>query len=105
MVKHIVIWKLKSDAEGNDIITNAKKAKTLLENLQGKIPGLKHVEVGINIIGENNSGDICLYSEFETLEDLEKYHNHPEHLKIIPFMKRIRAERYVMDYTTQESEN
>ena len=100
MIKHIVVWKLKNEAEGRSKQDNAVELKRQLENLNGKIPGLLHLEVGINL-AENNPGDesdVILYSEFEDMASLKAYHTHPEHQKIVPFAKSIRNERRVIDY-------
>lgn len=100
MIKHIVLWKLKEKSGGREKHDNALRLKRELENLNGKIPGLIHLEVGIGMNDNENSddSDIILYSEFEDAESLEKYHHHPEHVKIIPFAKSIRSERRVIDY-------
>ena len=47
MVKHIVLWRLKDNAHGNDLQTNAYLIKEKLEGLRGRIPGLLTIEVGI----------------------------------------------------------
>lgn len=98
MVKHIVIWTLHDNAEGHSKAENAQQAKTLLESLNGKIPGLIHLEVGIDLIGDGNFGDVCLYSELEKPEDIATYASHSEHVKCIPFMKAIASSRSAMDY-------
>ena len=98
MIKHIVIWTLHDEAEGRSKAENAQKAKTLLENLNGKIPGLIRLEVGIDLIGDGNCGDVCLYSELEHADDLPVYASHPEHVKCIPFMQSIASSRSAMDY-------
>lgn len=100
MIKHIVLWKLKDTAEGRSKLENAVELKRQLENLNGKVPGLIFLEVGINLL-ESHSGDesdVILYSEFEDRASLEAYHVHPEHQKIVPFAKAVRAERRVLDY-------
>ncbi len=40
MLKHVVMWKLKDEAEGADRATNARRVKAALESLRGRIPGL-----------------------------------------------------------------
>ncbi|MEJ2181559.1 MAG: Dabb family protein [Gammaproteobacteria bacterium] len=99
MIKHIVLWKLKDHAEGKTRQENAVQLKTELENLNGVIPGLIRLEVGINIgsSGDDDS-DVILYSEFENMGALENYYPHPEHVKIKPFAQAIRSERRVIDY-------
>jgi hypothetical protein len=100
MFKHIVIWKLKDHAEGKTKHENALRLKKELESLNGIIPGLIHLEVGINIsaTGSNDDSDVILYSEFENQEALENYYPHPAHVKIKPFAQSIRSERRVIDY-------
>lgn len=99
MIKHIVIWKLKEHAEGKSKQENAQQLKSDLEKLNGIIPGLIHLEVGININSQgDDDADVILYSEFENAGALEKYYPHPEHMKIVPFAQSIRSERRVIDY-------
>jgi len=99
MIKHIVLWKLKDHAEGKTRRENALQLKKELEKLNGTIPGLIHLEVGININVEgDDDSDVILYSEFENMDALEKYYPHPEHVKIKPFAQAIRSERRVIDY-------
>jgi len=99
MIKHIVLWKLKDQAEGKTKQENAHRLKTELENLNGIIPGLIRLEVGINIGGNSDDdSDVILYSEFENMGALENYYPHPEHVKIKPFAQAIRSERRVIDY-------
>lgn len=96
MVKHIVMWKLKPNAEGADKKTNAIKMKKKLEALQGVVPGAFKMEVGINY---NPGGyDVVLYSEFIDHEALESYQMHPEHLRVKEFVHAVMADRVVADY-------
>lgn len=89
---------LKENAEGNSKAINAQKAKQMLEALNGKIPGLIKLEVGIDFSRTDSSSDIVLYSEFETREALENYQNHPDHLAVKQFIGAIRTERRIIDY-------
>jgi hypothetical protein len=98
MIKHIVVWKLKESAEGKSKRENAVQIKLLLEALNGKIPGLIHLEVGINTTEEQSDADIALYSEFETRAALAVYQTHPMHIAAGAFISKVRVERYVVDY-------
>src|SRR5659263_772811 len=62
MIKHIVFWKLKDEALGNDKATNALLIKEKLEALNGQIEGLLKLEVGIDFVGGAMSGDCLLYT-------------------------------------------
>ncbi|MDO6354216.1 Dabb family protein [Caloramator sp. CAR-1] len=98
MIKHIVMWRLKDEAEGRRKDENAKAMKSILEDLKGKIDVIQHLEVGINFAKSDAAFDVALYSEFKSKEDLEKYINHPEHKKVVEFINKVREERYVVDY-------
>jgi len=97
MVKHIVMWKLKEFAEGKSKDENIKFIKSELENLVNLITQIKHLEVGKNILPDIDY-DAVLYSEFESVEDLEIYQNHPEHKKVAAYIAKIRDGRIAGDY-------
>lgn len=98
MIKHIVMWKLLDQAEGNSKHENARLAKQRLEALNGKVPGLLKLEVGVDFSGSDAAMDLILYSEFEDLAALQRYQQHPDHVAVFPFMQAIRSERRVVDY-------
>lgn len=98
MIKHIVMWRLKDFANGVNKEENAKKLKSHLESLKSKIKEIKHIEVGINITISEAASDVVLYSEFDSMDDLEAYQRHPEHMKVVDFVNEIRLERRVVDY-------
>ena len=91
MVKHIVMWKLRDKADAAEI-------KARLEALQGKIPGLIKIEVGIDFLESEQSADVVLYSELESREALNVYQAHPEHVAVIPLVKGAAIARTVVDY-------
>lgn len=98
MIKHIVIWKFKDSAHGNDRATNARLTREKLESLRGKIPGLLRIEVGLDRSAGAASGDAVLYSEFASHEALSLYQAHPLHQAIVPFVAAAASERRVVDY-------
>jgi len=91
MIKHIVMWKLRDK-------TDAAEIKTKLEALAGNIPGLLHIEVGIDFLGSEQSADVVLYTELESREALEAYQVHPEHQAVVPIVKAAAVSRTVVDY-------
>ena len=98
MIKHIVVWKLKDDANGQGKDANAKAIKEKLESLVGVVPGLLKAEVGIDFRGTGESADAGLYSEFESREAFEAFLSHPAHKAVQPFVKEARSERMMLDY-------
>jgi hypothetical protein len=61
MVRHIVMWDLLGESPGQKREV-ATLVKDLFEGLRGKVPGLLHVEVGIDTSGVEYACDVVLYS-------------------------------------------
>lgn len=98
MIKHIVLWRLKDSANGIDKAENARLIKEKLEGLNGRIPGMIRLEVGLDFSATDASADLALYSEFESRSALDAYQDHPEHKAIMPFIMEARSERRLVDY-------
>jgi hypothetical protein len=47
VIKHVVMWKMKPQAEGADGATNAAKVKALLESCRDLVPGMLAWEVAL----------------------------------------------------------
>jgi len=98
MIKHIVMWRLKEFSNHASKDENAIKLKETLESLKGKIYEIKTIEVGINTNQSEGAFDLVLYSEFDSMRDLDAYQKHPEHKKIVDFVNQVRSDRAVVDY-------
>ena len=98
MIKHIVMWRLKEQAEGATKQENAQKMKQMLEALKGMISEIVQIEVGINQLESPAAYDVVLYSEFANLAGLNAYQLHPEHEKCKEFIGKIVSDRAVVDY-------
>lgn len=80
MIRHIVTWKLKAEDEAAKAIAAAEIA-TALEGLVSYIPEIISLKVARNIAYSDKNFDVVLVAEYATLEDLETYQVHPEHIK------------------------
>jgi len=99
MIKHIVFFGLAENAEGKTRAENASLIKSELENLIHLIPELKKIEVGINCPNAAKTNyDIALYSEFDSMEDLDIYQEHPEHKKVGAYIGKVKTSRAAVDY-------
>ncbi|RPI08578.1 MAG: Dabb family protein [Zetaproteobacteria bacterium] len=98
MVKHIVLWTLKETAGGRTARENALEIQARLEALNGHIPGLLTLEVGIDFGRTASSADVALYAEFADRRALDAYQAHPDHAAAAEFVGRVRERRVVVDY-------
>ena len=98
MINHVVLFKLKNyDSESQKQIEISKIEEALL-GLSGKIEELKYIEVGVNYDLAAKSFDICLITHFESLDQLEAYRIHPEHLKVAELIGQHAVERAAVDF-------
>jgi len=99
MIKHIVMFKLKEEAEGRDKAANAQLLKAMLEALPASIKEIRFFEVGVNFLLASIAYDLVLVSQFESIEALQSYQKHPEHLKVFDFVVNNCENRIVVDYS------
>lgn len=97
MVRHIIIWTLKSDMSDEDKTRALLKAKRGLEGLKNHIEGLEKIKVYIDILDSSN-GDMMLDSQFTDEAALKAYQTDPAHLEVAKFIKSITADRKCIDY-------
>jgi len=96
MVKHIVMWKIKPEFSDKNLVLTQLKEK--LENLNGKIEGMIHLEIGFDYSNTEASYDLVLYSEFENESALSHYQTHPLHVEAASFVREHTFGRALVDY-------
>jgi hypothetical protein len=101
MIKHIVMWTLKTDSDVGTPAEIAGMMKQKLEGLKGKIPEIREIEVGVEVFESVPQTDVVLYSVFDSKDDLKTYATHPLHLEVVEFVKSVAAERRVIDYVIE----
>lgn len=97
MIRHIVMWNLRG-ATREEKLANIARLKVSFQSLRGRIPGLLHLEVGVDESRVDYACDVVLYSEFESQAALEAYATHPEHLRVKQELGDLRTHRYQVDY-------
>lgn len=78
MVKHIILWKLKEEANTAEVKQGIKAG---LEGLIGVVPGLIEIKVETETLASSNV-DVMLYSVFEDEAALKGYAVHPAHVAV-----------------------
>ena len=99
MVKHVILWTLKSDINELEKLKVKQHIKMALEGLHGKISGLKEIKVILDPLPSSNA-DIMLDSLFENEASLKAYATHPSHVAVADkYVRPYTATRTCMDYT------
>lgn len=98
MVKHLVLFQLKDELSQSEKENIGKQFKAAIEALPETITYIRHIYVGLNINPLEN-WDICLDSEFDSLEDIKTYSVHPNHLAASAILKEVKKDRACVDYS------
>ncbi len=97
MIKHIVMWDVKGvgpDEKSDNIL----RLRTAFESIRGKIPGMTHLEIGVDKSRVDYACDVVLYSEFDSQQALDAYATHPEHLRVRGELEGVRIARHQVDF-------
>ncbi len=94
MITHIVFFKLKEPSPETVAATRDK-----LLGMAGKIPVLRHLEVGVDVIRSERSYDLAILTRFDSLADLQAYQTHPLHAgEVVPYIKSVCSSVVAVDY-------
>ncbi|MCC8134827.1 MAG: Dabb family protein [Tannerellaceae bacterium] len=98
MVKHVVMFKLIDFPTPKEKQEKLVEIKTKLEALIDKIDILRKITVDFNI-NPAETWDFILITELATLEDINIYSNHPEHVEVAKHViGPVKADRACVDY-------
>jgi hypothetical protein len=97
MIRHIVSWKL----NGADAAARAEQAATIsatLAALPAVIPQILSLQVGTNVAYPDTNWDVVLVADYESLEDLEAYQVHPDHVAATQVIRPLVELRSAVDF-------
>lgn len=90
---HVVLMRFQEPAP-----TVLAKASGLLRGLKGKVPELREIEVGLDMLHSGHSYDLALITRFDSLADMERYQAHPEHVAVLQYLRSVLAASVAVDY-------
>ena len=95
MIRHIVMFKFKDENKAE----NVRKTKEMLDALPAKIDLIVRSETHLNDNSDDDRNyDLLLISDFNSLDDLHAYIEHPDHKAIGAFMRPLRESRPCTDF-------
>lgn len=81
-ITHLVLLRLKEATE-----ENIAAALAQLRSLDGKIPSLRSLRVGADLVRSPRSYDIGLVATFDDMAGLQAYQEHPVHLPVLAYVR------------------
>lgn len=93
MLTHVVLFKLKEPSE-----TGIAETVARLTALDGAVPTLRSLEVGVDVVRSARSYDVALIARFDDAAGLAAYQSHPVHLPVIDYVNEVMASRVAVDF-------
>lgn len=94
MVKHIVCFKLK-----NNTPEECEKTAEVLRSMEGNVPQLRGIEVGVDFLHSERSYDVMLTVLLDDEKALWDYQNDPYHVSVVKkHMHAVRESCVAIDY-------
>lgn len=94
MIKHIVCFKLKDNGK-----ESCEKAAEIFRSMEGKVPQLRSIQVGIDFLHSPRSYDIILETTFDSKEELENYQKDPYHCDVVKkYIHSVQETSIAIDY-------
>ncbi len=90
---HIVLFKFKQPTAAT-----LDKAAALLRALHGVVPQLISMEVGLDVLHSERSYDLAIITRFANMADLEVYQEHPEHVKVLDYLRTVVTGSVSLDF-------
>lgn len=90
---HVVLFKLKDN--NSQAVAMAVER---LRSLGGKVPALRSLEVGQDVVRSPRSYDVALIACFDSLADMQAYQVHPSHQEVLAYMQAAAAAIIAVDF-------
>lgn len=97
MVNHYVFWNFNDSLTEEEKEKAGKMIKEKLEAVGEKVSGVVSLKVQINELASSNR-DVALLSSFESVDTLNAYQVHPEHVKAGSYIKTVTCNRTCFDF-------
>ena len=94
MIKHIVLFKLKDKSP-----ENLAKTKEILLSMDGNVPLLRSIEVGLDFLHSGRSFDVALITTLDSRDALDAYQVDPYHVSVVKkHMHAVREDSVAIDF-------
>jgi len=91
VITHVVLFKLKDPS-------SIQKTREVLMGMDGKIPQIRDLEVGVDVVRSQRSYDLALITRFDSMEDLQAYQVHPVHVEVLNYITSVRESVVAVDF-------
>ena len=94
MIRHVVVFKLKpgvSEAQRDEWLEMSRR-------LHGRIELVREFKIGVDLLRIPRSYDVAVVADFDNLEDVSAYAEHPEHLPAVELSRELSEHIVSVDF-------
>lgn len=95
MVTHVVTFKLADPSP-----EHLAHCRARLEDLVGLVPTLRSMTVGCNVVASARAHDLVLIADFDDLEGLQAYQEHPDHDEVGRYLRSAATATVSVDFVS-----
>ena len=95
MLQHYIFLKYRDGTSGTHVQTFCERMLAL----RAAIPGIRHLEIGLDELHDSRSWDLVLIMRFESVAVLRAYQSHAAHLAVMAFNEPFVASLASIDFS------
>lgn len=94
MIRHVAVFRFRPS------FTAAEREEwmSLLRALPDRIPELKRLSVGLDVVGGPSSHELAIVADFDDLSGLEAYNRHPAHAEVLRISAPVKTSLATVDF-------
>lgn len=94
MIRHVAVFRFVPEFTAEDRASWMR----LLRSLPAQVPGLRSLTVGEDMLGGPASHEIAVVADFDDLDALEAYNQHPVHQEVLRISAPVKRSLAVVDF-------
>ncbi len=94
MIRHVVVFKLKpgvSEVRRDEWLEMSRR-------LHGRIELVRNFKIGVDLLRLPRSYDVAVVADFDSLEDVRAYAEHPAHLSAVELSRELSEHIVSVDF-------
>jgi antibiotic biosynthesis monooxygenase (ABM) superfamily enzyme len=93
LLTHVVFFRLKPECKDK-----AKHLVAKILDMKGKIPELREIQAGVDVVQSARSYDVGLIAQLDDLASMQSYQVHPVHQELLKFVGQVVESSVAVDF-------
>ncbi|MCP2635510.1 Dabb family protein [Microbacterium sp. HD4P20] len=94
MIRHVAVFRFAPSFTG----AQREEWMAMLRALPGRIPELRSMTVGADLVGGPSSHELAIVADFDDLEGLDAYTRHPAHAEVLKISAPVKVSLATVDF-------